>query len=638
MTLVRLDNVSKSFAGAPVLDGVNLQIESGERIGLVGRNGSGKSTIFALIANDIQPDEGLIERARRGRIARLRQLPDVDPGTPLIEIALRPFDALRKRETELRELEQRIASGEREHLDAYGEMQERFAMDGGYEYRARAARVLTGLGFPETEFDLAFDALSGGQRTRLMLALALLEDADLLLLDEPENHLDISAREWLENFLTSWDRAFVIVSHDRAMLNATVNRVLELERGKITAYSGNYDAYVDAKGLAVERQDKAHRKQQEWIRKEEAWIDRFRYKNTKAKQVQSRIKRLDKVDRIEAPDTDAKDVNLRFGEVARSGEIVLKAENLSMSYGALRLYRNVSFEIQRGDCVGIIGPNGCGKTTLLRQLNGENPDAEGTLQWGHKVSVGYYDQQHAGLNPAADVLTDAQSAAPAMKQADLRTYLGRFLFTGDDVFKPVQGLSGGERGRLALAKLVLRDHNVLMMDEPTNHLDIPSREVLESALQQYAGTLIIVTHDRRLIDRLATKLIVFEGETAALHLGNYSEYRDRAATDGSGHARPAFEAGHEQQLTIRRQQRTRADRKQAERERRRHERTVADLEAKISDLETLVEEYGEKFGKIDPADYEALQDAEAEYEGLRRDLKEMYEAWEEAVSALSALD
>ncbi|MDP2325363.1 MAG: ABC-F family ATP-binding cassette domain-containing protein, partial [Gammaproteobacteria bacterium] len=372
--------------------------------------GTGKSTIFRLITGEIEPERGTIDRMKRGRVSCLSQLHRVDESKTIQDIILESFRELIDLEAELKDLEHKIADGCEKALDAYSEKLEYFTIHGGYDFRVRIRQVLTGLGFAETEFDLPFAALSGGQRTRIMLALVLLQDADLLLLDEPENHLDLEAREWLETYLHDCPKSVVIISHDRQMLNHVVDRVVELERGGLRNYPGNYDAYVARKTLHRDQQQVEFERQQEFIRKEQAWIDRFRYKNTKAKQVQSRIKQLEKLDRVEAPLAEVSSVRFKMGEISRTGELVLEARDLSMGYDSLVLYRGVSFQVQRGERVGIVGPNGTGKTTLLRQLAGQHNGLGGTVTLGHKVQRGFYEQNHESLNPSADILTEVLSA------------------------------------------------------------------------------------------------------------------------------------------------------------------------------------------------------------------------------------
>lgn len=506
MSYVRLDSVSKSFAGEPVLRSVDFRVEEGEKIGLIGRNGTGKSTIFRLILGEFDPDAGTIERMKRARVACLAQMPVLSPGDTLFDVVMCSFAELLEMEHRLREMEERLAGHDESILDKYSELQEAFQLRGGYEFRSNAKRVLHGLGFSVEDFDLHVSALSGGQRTRLMLALVLLQDADVLLLDEPENHLDLEAREWLESFLKDWPRAFVIISHDRQMLNAVTNRIVEVERGELRGFTGNYDAYLANKALLQEQQQKAFARQQEYIEKEERWINRFRYKATKASQVQSRIKRLDKLDRVDAPDSETSAARFSLGEVVRSGAVVLEAKGLSKAYGSLRLYGDVSFQVERGERVGIIGPNGTGKTTLLRHLAGELEACGGLVTLGHKVRLGFYDQHHEGMNPAGDVFGEIAQTRSDMTPEQIRTFLGRFLFTGEDAFKPISALSGGERSRVAIAKLILEGANVLLLDEPTNHLDLPSRESFEATLESFEGAWLAVTHDRYFAERLAEEV------------------------------------------------------------------------------------------------------------------------------------
>jgi ATP-binding cassette subfamily F protein 3 len=495
---------------------------------------------------------------------------------------------------------------------------------GGYEFRTRIKQVLQGLGFHPDEFDLPFHALSGGQRTRLMLALVLLQDADLLLLDEPENHLDLEAREWLEEYLKTCPKGVVIISHDRQMLNAVVSRIIEVERGELFGHTGNYEAYLKQKALLREQQQKAYERQQDFIRKEEAWIDRFRYKNTKARQVQSRVRRLEKLEMVDAPPPVSSTVTFNMGEVVRSGAVAVEARNLTMGYGGLMLYRDVSFQVQRGERVGIIGPNGSGKTTLLRQLAGMHPGLAGEVTLGHKVAFSYYDQNHATLNPASDILTEVMTVRPAWTPEQMRSFLGRFLFTGEDVFKPVTALSGGELSRVAIAKLVLSDANLLLLDEPTNHLDIASREALEGALSEFPGAMVIVSHDRALIDRMVEKLIIIQQGRAEVHLGNYAHYRWKHL-QAEEEAKPQKA---EDVLKIRREKATREQKKAQVREERKQRRQLEQLEHDIEAMEELLAGYNDKFAAVDPADYVRAQQLKEEYEGLKADLQGLYEEWE----------
>ncbi|HOV61736.1 MAG TPA: ABC-F family ATP-binding cassette domain-containing protein [Candidatus Hydrogenedentes bacterium] len=640
MSLVRLENVSKYYLGEAVLDGVNLRVEAGERVGLIGRNGSGKSTLFRIITGEVSPDGGVVERARRLRMASLAQLPRFDGDATVLDIALEAFADARAMEAELARLSEAMARHEPGAMEAYTRLEHEFEARDGWEYPNRIRRTLSGLGFRDAEFALPFRALSGGQRTRLMLALVLLRDADLLLLDEPENHLDMDAREWLEDYLKQCGQAVVIISHDRRMLDAVVHRIVEIERGQAREFSGNYAFYLKQKALIREQQQKAWERQEAFIRKQEVFIERFRYKNTKARQVQSRIRALEKMERVEAPPPEADTAAFRLGSVAVSGEVALEARDLAMAYGDQVLYDGVSFALRRGERIGLIGPNGSGKTTLLRQLAGRIPGSRGEVMPGHKVTLGFFEQHHESMNPRWDVLGAMLDARPDWTPENARTFLGRLLFTGDDVFKPVSALSGGELARLAIGRLIAGGANALLLDEPTNHLDIASREALENALAECEASMIIASHDRALVDRLVTRLIVLRDGRAEVFLGNYSEYHERqgkrAEADNDAVVRRAEEA-----LQVRRKTDTgtgisetpavdpRAERKARERAQRQRQRKLEQVEADIAAMEALLSEYPARFAALDPADYRAAAALTEEYEGLKRDLAELYAAWEE---------
>lgn len=632
MSIVRLENIRKTFGGDFVLDGFSMRVEEGERIGLIGRNGTGKTTVFRIITGELEPDSGTVERMRRARIACLAQLHDVAPNTTVFETVLHTFRELLELEAELTVLEEALANGDGSALTRYSAVQEAFARRGGYEFRNQAKRVLHGLGFSTDDFDLSFHALSGGQRTRLMLALVLLQDADLLLLDEPENHLDLQAREWLEEYIQTCGKGVVVISHDRRLLDKVVQRIVEIDRGESANFTGDYTAYVREKTLIREQHRNAYDRQRELLRKELAWIERFRYKATKARQVQSRIRRIEKMELIEAPPPESQTANFGLGKTVRSGAVVLAAERLGMAYGTLRLYEDLSFEVCRGDRVGIIGPNGSGKTTLLRHLAGLLDGGDGVVKLGHKVSVGFFDQHHEMLNPEGDVLSEVIAVRPDLTPTRARAFLGKLLFVGDDVFKPISALSGGERARVALARLMLSDANLLLLDEPTNHLDIASREALEAALAQFDGTIVLISHDRVLIDWLVDKLIVIEGGRARIHLGNYTTYREK---EQPAQAVEVKQARTEEVLRIREQARkARTTDKERERESRKQRRRLEQLEAEIETVEELLSGYDVKFAASDPADYVRLQTLKEEYDGLRADLKSMYEEWENLVEHL----
>jgi ATP-binding cassette subfamily F protein 3 len=625
MSLIRLENVTKSFAGEPVLDEVSLRIEERERIGLIGRNGTGKSTIFRIITGEMEPDSGVIERMRRMRFACLAQLPQVPEDTPIEAIVMDSFSELIEQEKTLSRLEHQMGDGDESVLAEYSDLQHEFSIRGGYTFRTRVRQVLQGLGFRLDEFALPYSSLSGGQRTRLRLALVLLQDADLLLLDEPENHLDMEAREWLEAYIRNCREAVMIISHDRRMLNSVTERIIEVERGEVFDYTGNYDYYVGKKALLREQQQKAFEKQEDFIRKENALIDRFRYKSTKARMVQSRLKRLDSLEKVDAPPPEASEASFGLGEVSRSGEVVLDARGLAMAYGPLRLYNNVSFTVRRGERVGIIGPNGTGKTTLLRHIAGQHGGTAGEATLGHKVSIAFFEQNHDNVNRANDILGEIMSMKPDWKPEQGRRFLARFLFTGDDVFKPVSTLSGGELARVAMGKLILSGANLLLLDEPTNHLDIASREALEMALAAYEGSVILASHDRTLVDKLVDKLVIFENGTATVHLGNYTHYRWKHKQEEEDREIKSTD----EVLRIRRETEEREKKKTKQRDERKDKKRIEKLESDIAAMEGLIEEFSHRFAALDPTDYAKAQELKDEYDGMKQDLQELYAEWEE---------
>ncbi|MGI6139253.1 MAG: ribosomal protection-like ABC-F family protein [Candidatus Hydrogenedentales bacterium] len=625
MSLIRLENVCKSYSGERLLDNVNFRIENGERIALIGRNGTGKTTLFRLITGETETDGGVVERMRRIRTVYLSQIPEVSPEQSIYEIALHSFADLLEQEKVLQELEHRLAQDSDEVLlTRYGELQHLFTQQGGYEFRVRTRQILCGLGFHPDEFTKPFQSLSGGWRARLLLSLALLRDADLLLLDEPENHLDMEAREWLEEHLRNRPEAIVLISHDRRMVNTLARRVIELERGEALCFTGNYDRWLKEKLLRREQQQRAFSRQDAFIQKEMAWIDRFRYKNTKARQAQNRLKRLERLEVVEAPPAEMGAASFQMGAVERSGDIVLNAQDLSMGYNGSSLYSGLSFSLHRGDRLGIIGPNGSGKTTLLRQLIGKHKGWSGTIWMGANVMPAFYDQHQESLQNDRDLLSEMQAFRPDWSAQLCRNHLARFLFTGDEVFKATSILSGGERSRLALAKLVASDANLLLLDEPTNHLDMASREALESALEDYEGTLVVVSHDRTLIDKVAERLVVIEEGKAQLFYGNFSDWRLYQKEQGLEERRIVDEETVERRQ---KQSAIREEKKAQEREDRRKQRRVEALEKEIEAAEDAIEALNSRFAEIDPADFSLAQSLKEEYDTIQQAVESLYEEW-----------
>lgn len=540
--LFRLSDVHKSYGTQDVLRGASLQINPGEHVGLVGRNGAGKTTIFRLINGEETPDQGEVIRARGTRLGLLAQHIHFEAGSTVHESALAAFGHLQQIEHEMHELEHRMAEVNADLekvLERYSDLQHQFEREGGFEYAARAESILQGLGFDRESWSLETEKLSGGQQNRLGLVRLLLAEPDVLLLDEPTNHLDVGAVEWLEEFLASYPSGFVIISHDRYFLDRCCRRIVELENGRASSYTGNYSDYLVEREVRREAQQRAYDNQQQLIAKTEEFIRR-NLAGQKTKQAKSRRTLLAKLERVEAVRGDQSSGDFRLRSIERTGNHVLTVDHAAVGYPDKLLAGDISFVLRRGECLGIIGPNGSGKTTFLRTVLKKIPPLAGEIQWGTKVQIGYYAQQLDDLDDRNEIIMELRRVAPSSATAgELRSFLAKFLFTGDDVYKHIRDLSGGEKGRLALAKLIYSRVNVLVLDEPTNHLDIPSREALEEALDAYEGTILTISHDRYFLDRVATQILALDGEGLSEHYdGDYTEYHDWKARRASGSELP----------------------------------------------------------------------------------------------------
>ena len=527
MSLVRLEHITKSFAPYLILDDVSAAIERGDRIGLIGKNGSGKTTLTEIIAGIIQIFDGSVSTSKGLRIGYLSQEPNLDPTCSLRQEILKVFREQQSLENEMLHLSERMEHEENSTLlSEYAKLQEQHERMGSFDYEHQISRTLGGLGFEVADLRLETRVLSGGQKSRAALAKLLLEKPDLLLLDEPTNHLDIKAIEWLENFLNSeYSGAVLIVSHDRYLLDRVVRKIWELDDHRINVYRGNYTKYLESKRLSVLEHERSYAKQQRFIAHEEEFIAR-NIAGQRTREAQGRRKLLNRIERLEKPDHNRRSMSIHFTPDARGGNDILQGQDLGMRYGDKTVFKNLDIEVYRRDVVGIIGPNGAGKTTLFRLILGALEPTDGELKIGANLRFGYYDQELMSLNLDNEVIDEIWELRPMHTQEEIRSFLGRFLFSGDEVFKQIRHLSGGEQSRVMLAKLLLENANVLLLDEPTNHLDISSREALEKALSEYPATTFIISHDRYLLSKLATKLLIFEAGTANLFVGTYAEYEN----------------------------------------------------------------------------------------------------------------
>lgn len=627
MILLNGSNLKKMFLDETLFENVSFRIDEGDKIGFVGVNGAGKSTLFKIINGTMDHESGELFRNKLTKIGYLDQYTCIESDKTIMGEMLTAFEEVIAIENELEDIRFRIEAkdGELDKLVArQTALHERFEELDGYQYKSRIRSALIGLGFKEDEFDKRVDTLSGGQKTRISLGRILLSDANLLLLDEPTNHLDIESVEWLEGFLQSCKSAFIVISHDRYFLDRVTNRTFELEGGRLRTYQGGYSEYVKQREIEKKTEERAYAKTVKEIERLEGIVEQQRRWNREKniKTAESKQKVIDKLEKtLVKPMEEQEDIRFSFRALPGGGQDVLITEGLGMSFGDHRIFKNCDMHLVKGEKVFLLGSNGCGKTTFIKDVLGMYEPTEGIVKIGANIEIGYYDQIQENLDMDKTIFDELHDTYPQMTQTEIRNALAVFLFKGEDVFKEIRKLSGGERARVELAKLMLKPVNFLIMDEPTNHLDIESREALEKALAEYDGTMLMVSHDRYFINKLADRIMYMTSDGFENYLGNYDNYTEKRAEKKTEevevHAKPTGSLDYKEQ-------------KRLAAEKRKVLNRFAKAEEKIEQLESDIEKIGEEMLKPELAtDFERLGELSAESERLNAELEETYAEWEE---------
>ena len=638
MILLTLQNINKSFVMNEVLKDVSLTLQSGARMGLVGVNGSGKSTLFRIIAGQMEPDSGSVSLVKGTRVGMLTQDADIQSDLTIQQELERVFEPVRAMEARMRQMEAEMAEVHddpdafRQLSNAYARLVDRFEDAGGYEWPSRIQGVLAGLGFVRGREQQPANLLSGGEKTRLCLARLLLTQPELLMLDEPTNHLDLASTQWLEETLKKYRGTVLVISHDRYFLNSVCDCMAELSMRRLTQYSGNYDQFARQRQENLERQIKEYKLQQVEIARQEAIIARYRMYNREKsiKLAESREKRLEKLERVEKPVSEQK-VRFNFQARRRTGDDVLLVKELSKGFEGRTLFEHFNLHLRAGDRVAVIGANGVGKSTLLNIIADRLQPDHGQVIFGANVDIGYYDQQQAQLHPDKDVLNEIWDDFPRLEVDRVRGVLALFLLTGDDVFQRVGTLSGGERGRVALAKLMLKQDNLLLLDEPTNHLDMDSREVLEAALDDFDGTLLTVSHDRYFINKVANRVIEMTPEGGREYLGNYDDYLEKKRLEAAGEE-DAAQSGMTRTQLDKQKRLQRLQKESAKALRQRLQQAEADIAATEDEIAQLEAAMGTPEVYANPE--ESARVARAHRAAQDR-LDQLYEDWDALTEAVS---
>ena len=643
MIILQVNQVARLFGAEVLFENIQMEIDSQSRIALVGRNGAGKSTLIKIIAGIEQPDQGQIVRNKNIQLGYLAQNTGLESENTVWEEMLLAFSQVRQMESRMRQLE--IQMGESDFTSAeyerllkeYDELQHQFKEKNGYGYENEIRTVLHGFQFCPEFYEQAIDTLSGGQKTRLALAKLLLQKPDLLILDEPTNHLDIETLSWLEGYLQGYQGALLIVSHDRYFLDKVATEVYELSRRKMRYYKGNYSQYLDLKAQQLASEWKAYEKQQEEIQKLEDFVARNLVRASTTKRAQSRRKQLEKMERLDKPQGDEKSAHFLFNIQKESGNVVLQLTDGAIGYENVILSEPIELDIRKQEAIALVGPNGIGKSTLLKSIIGQIPLIKGDIHLGSNVSIGYYDQGQADLHSNKTILHELWDEHATTPEGEIRTILGSFLFSGEDVEKPISLLSGGEKARVALAKLSMDQDNFLILDEPTNHLDIDNKEVLENALIDYPGTLLFVSHDRYFINRIATKVIELSEHGSKLYLGDYDYYLEKKREEEE---LKALQAQTEEKIP------EISSGKQSFMQSKEQQKALRSLTRKIEQLEKEMEQIETQIAQLETAmtlpenlaDHQALLDLNHELEQARSQQDRILEQWETATLALEEME
>ena len=642
MIMLSCNNVSKSFGVETILEDISFSVNEGDKIGIVGVNGTGKTTLFKVITGIFPHDKGDIFTTKNCRLGYLEQNTNFYSEKTIYDEVVSVFSGLIEAEEELRSLEHQIASlsakesssGDqlKKAMDTYGKKYEEFEKKNGYAYKSEVRGTLKGLGFSDEEMNKAVNVLSGGEKTRVLLAKLLLSKPSLLLLDEPTNHLDADAIEWLEAFLRSYEETIMIISHDRYFLDQSVNRIFEMENKRLTSYNGNYTDYQKQAKINREIRLRQYENQQRDIKKQEESIERLKaYGREKhLKRARSKEKMLDKVDRLDKPQELRKKARFNFVLRHHSGNDVLKARGLGKSFGDRKLFEGVDFDLYRGEKVALIGPNGVGKSTLFKIIMGDESQDQGEYKLGQGVDIAYFHQEQKSLNLENSIIDEVWDDNPHMTQTEVRNLLGAFLFEGEDVFKSIRSLSGGERARVAILKLILSKSNLLLLDEPTNHLDIDSKEVLEDALKEYEGTLLTISHDRYFLNTVVDRILVLKPNGIEEYLGNYEYYQNKKKEESEKSYLAEMEDLPSKTKTQIKEERRR------EKELKKNENKAKKL---IKDIEVEIELLEKQIGGLDYmlcqeevyTSPERTREVNQEKSDLEKRLSKLYEKWEQIV-------